>query len=398
MRYIRYNLQESGPYGLPLRKTNWLPAVIAAVGAVGAGLISASSSKKSADTSLQAQRETNETNIQLASENRSWQERMINQQNEYNSPESQMERYREAGINPYMAMAEGNVSSGAQMSVPQQDAPQVQSPAGILMQAGQLQASIIQQTWKDTIAAASQAFDVLKTQSETYGVQAQTAATDAERRYLNAQTEQINSLLGSQLTKLNVDIARQRNETELSSLEISKAKFDINMMNLYGEDNARNASGLLEAQMINELKKSGFIDAQTGLMLSNVTLNSAKINEIASVVARNYAETYKLKVEAGTMAQIQQFVVDLAKWKADSGKYQAQILCNDWYVSDATMHDIIDKVRAGTELAETELEYLKKYGDAEHTLNIIKTGSSIIADLSKAGANFVPFAKFLKGK
>lgn len=49
-----------------------------------------------------------------ASKNRKWQEKMINQQNEYNSPTNQVARLVDAGLNP--ALSYGNVSTGVQTS------------------------------------------------------------------------------------------------------------------------------------------------------------------------------------------------------------------------------------------------------------------------------------------
>lgn len=64
---------------------------------------------------------TNQANKDIAQMNNEYNQRMLTQQiqnqwqmwnaeNEYNSPEAQMQRYQDAGVNPYMAM--GNVSSG----------------------------------------------------------------------------------------------------------------------------------------------------------------------------------------------------------------------------------------------------------------------------------------------
>lgn len=50
----------------------------------------------------------------MAKRQNRYNEEMINKQNEYNSPAAQMQRYREAGINPYLAMTSGGVSSGTQ--------------------------------------------------------------------------------------------------------------------------------------------------------------------------------------------------------------------------------------------------------------------------------------------
>lgn len=49
-------------------------------------------------------------------------EEMVNKQNEYNSPAAQMERYRQAGINPYLAMSAGGISSGSQEHIQEKGA------------------------------------------------------------------------------------------------------------------------------------------------------------------------------------------------------------------------------------------------------------------------------------
>lgn len=52
--------------------------------------------------------------IWQAKKQNQYNQEMVDKQNEYNSPASQMERYRAAGINPYLAMQQGGVSAGVQ--------------------------------------------------------------------------------------------------------------------------------------------------------------------------------------------------------------------------------------------------------------------------------------------
>lgn len=49
--------------------------------------------------------------------------RMLDYQNEYNSPSEQMQRYREAGLNPFLMMQSGQVGSGNSQSVPNAPLP-----------------------------------------------------------------------------------------------------------------------------------------------------------------------------------------------------------------------------------------------------------------------------------
>lgn len=90
------------------------PAVGAAAITAGAhligGLFSSSSSKYAAKAQLQAVRETNKANLDLAKYQNDWNVAQWNRQNAYNTPAMQRQRYEEAGINPYFAL--GNIQSG----------------------------------------------------------------------------------------------------------------------------------------------------------------------------------------------------------------------------------------------------------------------------------------------
>lgn len=58
------------------------------------------------------QKETNKTNIRLAQEGREHDINMWNRQNEYNTPEMQMQRLKEAGLNPNLIYGSGQASTG----------------------------------------------------------------------------------------------------------------------------------------------------------------------------------------------------------------------------------------------------------------------------------------------
>lgn len=54
----------------------------------------------------------NSANIQLAREQREWDYKMWKENNEYNTPQNQMKRLRDAGINPGLAMSNGLLGQG----------------------------------------------------------------------------------------------------------------------------------------------------------------------------------------------------------------------------------------------------------------------------------------------
>ena len=74
------------------------------------GLFGSSSSSKAARNQLLAVRETNALNKELAYQQNEWNLQQWNRQNEYNTPYAQMQRYRDAGINPFFAAS--NITGG----------------------------------------------------------------------------------------------------------------------------------------------------------------------------------------------------------------------------------------------------------------------------------------------
>lgn len=78
---------------------------------IGAALIGTGVNLVSGLLGSKAQEDANATNIQLARENRAWQEQMWNKQNAYNTPAAQIERMRAAGLNPALMYSQGNVGN-----------------------------------------------------------------------------------------------------------------------------------------------------------------------------------------------------------------------------------------------------------------------------------------------
>jgi len=78
---------------------------------IGGALISAGAGLVGGLLEGSAQESANETNIQLQREQQAWQENMWNKQNEYNTPAAQIQRMREAGLNPALMYSRGEVGN-----------------------------------------------------------------------------------------------------------------------------------------------------------------------------------------------------------------------------------------------------------------------------------------------
>ena len=107
---------------------------------IGAGLIEAGADLLSGLFSGFSQDSANQTNIQLARENRDWQEKMWEKTNEYNTPAAQIERMKAAGLNPALMYSQGQVGNASTPSAPA--APHVQPVTGLAQGLGVAGSSI----------------------------------------------------------------------------------------------------------------------------------------------------------------------------------------------------------------------------------------------------------------
>ena len=129
------------------------PAIIGAAGALLGGAVSSIGTAHASDKSLQATRETNKANRELAQYQNEWNLAQWNRQNAYNTPAAQRARYEEAGINPYFAL--GNIQSGTAESLLSADMAKQQSGT----EAFALKAQGAQQLGASIANASSQFFN-----------------------------------------------------------------------------------------------------------------------------------------------------------------------------------------------------------------------------------------------
>lgn len=106
----------------------WIGGLISGIGSLGSsilnGIFGQNAQNKANETNLQIARETNQANRQLAEYEWNKNLEMWKMQNEYNSPASQMQRYKDAGLNPNLIYGQG--SSGNATSLPKYSAPTMQ--------------------------------------------------------------------------------------------------------------------------------------------------------------------------------------------------------------------------------------------------------------------------------
>lgn len=119
INFIFRDVGSGSPLSRPFKSSALGAGLIAGAGSLISGLWSSNGSRDAARYQLQAQRETNQTNRDIAEQNNKFNERMWNLQNEYNTPVMQRARLESAGLNPYLMMDGG--SAGIAESAPTAD-------------------------------------------------------------------------------------------------------------------------------------------------------------------------------------------------------------------------------------------------------------------------------------
>lgn len=180
------------PLSRPFKSSALGAAAIAGAGSLIGGLFSSHGSRDAARYQLQAARETNQTNRDIAEQNNKFNERMWNLQNEYNSPVSQRARLEAAGLNPYLMMDGG--SAGVAESAPAADtsgtqvAPDVGSTiAGGYQALGNSISAAASQIAQMTYQNDLQQANVNKTNAEARNADLQNQYDDLRNQFATAQ-------------------------------------------------------------------------------------------------------------------------------------------------------------------------------------------------------------------
>lgn len=225
-----------------------MPVAAAIAGGLGliGGLFGSNSARKQ-------QERANQANIELAKMQNDFAIAQWERENEYNTPENQMQRLKDAGINPNMAYANGNLSNVSAQSPTIQranvnpylgDAQNMQATIQNMLQLAQLK-SIIKNTEADTKKKVADA-NVADTQS---------SVNEANANYLAIQA--------------------LKSEAEKEGIQINNK-----LLEAYGEENFRLQLKEVESRILLNKRNAAEKDSQILLNHSNIALNDAKVSQI----------------------------------------------------------------------------------------------------------------------
>lgn len=174
----------------------------------------------------------------LNKKNRQWQEDMWNKTNEYNSPVMQMQRFKEAGLNPHLIYGQGNSGNAAMASQPNQHRTDFNFGDAVSSYVAMRR----QQTEIDNLEKARDVMDadIVQKSADTANKMSQSAKTDQERQQssdlfatVKAQADQ--NLRNTELTGSSIQAQTQK---ALQDANLSRAQQDAVMQSI-NESNHR---------------------------------------------------------------------------------------------------------------------------------------------------------------
>lgn len=356
MLYNHFLFRDVGNTELfPHHKKGIAPAVGAAAITAGAnligGLFGSSSSKYAAKAQLQAVRESNKANLDLAKYQNEWNIAQWNRQNAYNTPAMQRQRYEEAGINPYFAM--GNIQSGNAEGLMSADmANQQPVVSGLQGQSGQILGNSI----SDAAQSGVNAYFGSKIQQE------QAKALQIENTFnLQSLRDRVNSLHYDSEAKQMANyvynnsmeslINIQKNEARMSytreatmRLQQVGTEYDL-ATKKFTNDNILPAQASLAKMSLNQMI------AQIALTEQQEKLTKKEVDYYADKMAIQWlqANSQWLTAKTGMFnAQTNRLDVNNQIWNRNQSTYREN------YVFNRTKNQLVKQIKLGVDMLGRE--------------------------------------------
>lgn len=305
--------------------------VISGAGSLIGGLFSSSGSRYAARKQLQAVRETNQMNYQIAQQNNAFNERMWNLQNEYNTPENQRARLEAAGINPYLMLDGG--STGVAQSSPKADtsgtqvAPDIGSTiAGGYQSMGNSIASAASQIAQMSFQNDLQKANVAKTQADAQNSDLQNQYDALRNQFAAAQflaDLRLKQYQGK-ISKYDANYLRDSMQDRLDALKFqntvsgSQASYYNQMAGLYDVQRKIEETNLKWLPREKQVSIMAAVqNARTAA--SQMSLNFASAKNMIAMAALNAANEAGVRLDNKLKDSVFDLSVGLAENKYEQG-------------------------------------------------------------------------------
>lgn len=301
----------SAPFGFSRKESGIGAAALAAGIAATASTVNSAMNNYAADLTSDRQfyRTQDLMKMQRDIDMGKWREQVA-----YNTPEAEMQRYREAGLNPFLLSREGMVGSGSSQSVPSGSAPSV--PLG---QTFPNSFDSVGRNVADLLSVSSQ---IKRNEAESFSkVVDSISKVGSDLGWDNARSV-ARSMLGI------YGIKNSQRERQLDSL-VDSFEYDAKIKRVQSDvaqqTSMQYANNLISLQNMEFAKYS----AEFNLMQSEVESNRSKIRVAASEYIRNIADALHLKkvgdyyeANAVTVNALRDLTREALQYKVNSLKRQ----------------------------------------------------------------------------
>lgn len=261
-----------------------ISSLISAASSLLGGLINSNSQSSANQTNLRAVRETNKANAELARYNWQQQKEMWDLNNYYNTPLSQMNRLRDAGLNPHLVYGNGSVGNTSG-NVPTPQLPTMQAPR------------VEPVNYGNAISSAGQSYltalEYMNRRESTLHDNAlkdsQAAAKRAELNEVQAKTAQIMMETASGWQDYNQ--ARQLFKHSLKAAELNNVQLGRKVQ-------------LADAELSMYPLKRADIESQIALRSSNEMLNMSNARKISAEIGKISQEIRNLAAQENNLVEL----------------------------------------------------------------------------------------------
>lgn len=268
------------------------------LGSLISGLFGIASTESNNKANLEAVRETNQANRDLAEYAFDRNVEMWNLQNSYNTPQSQMQRYIDAGVNPNLAVSQG--TSGNATSAPQYDAPHMTYYQRKALDLDFVAKHLALEKERATIKNIEADTNLKGEQSETNASQRSVNLNTAEKIALDNKWRNI--VFEGDLLRYNVQARKERFEEMIRDMSIysegSNSEFGVswNYDTPIGVGQSlRERTAKLE--IMDMLQRISLMSSSEVKNLASLGVMSAQVEELMSRTELNYETAEKIATD-----------------------------------------------------------------------------------------------------
>lgn len=335
----------------PFKSSDLGAGLIAGAGSLIGGLFSSSGSNKAAKYQLQAVRETNKANRDIAEQNNKFNERMWNLQNEYNTPQMQRARLEAAGLNPYLMMSGG--SAGIAESAPTADtsgtqiAPDIGSTiAGGYQAMGNSISAAASQIAQMSFQNDLQSANVAKTQAEAQNADLQNQYDSLRNQFAAAQflaDLRLKQYQGK-ISKYDAQYLRDSMQDRLDAVKFqntlsgSQASYYSQMAGL---TDVQRKIAQTNLDWLPREKQAGLAATlqNTRTMVSEMHLNYAQAKNAFAMAALNYANEAGVRIDNRLKDSTFDLSVKLAKNSVNTEYWNQKNAKLNYYIGNQRYDD-----------------------------------------------------------